>query len=132
MNNVLKIFTALAIIFILSSCEGNTTKEWTINNDTSQTIYVTGNDKVLSVSINESISAGDSKTILVTDMRGGTDQYQNPADHLDSLVIINSNSDSTTKDYMIEANWEILIDERSSIPSDYLHTYDFHVTDNDF
>ena len=120
-------FFLVAITFI--SCEGNTTYEWKIKNDASNSIFLEIDSSF--VGLNEdTILSGETKTILIYDKMGGSSN-SGDAIRWGNLLIYKLN-DTLVKNTDLESNWTIFTEQRHKIPSDYYHEFTFKLNDSDF
>ena len=131
-NNILNSIVLLLLSFALISCEGETIIERSIKNETSSSITVEaslpGNSNYT-----KTIEPGQSELLYLGGYgMGATSQVEHPASGINSMVIINSTGDTCLKDYTIENNWEINVEQTKKTPSKYNHKYDFVVSDSDF
>lgn len=120
-------------ILTLTSCEGNTDRYRHIQNNSGVdiSIYASGNS-FYEFEFQENLEAGQSVMFYNTNLRGGTDQIENPAMGIDSLLIINNTGDTCTLDYNIESNWNTEVEQRRKVPSDWQHNYTLTIKDSDF
>lgn len=121
----------IGLNLLLISCEGNTDRTREIRNNTSRTINVFTAGTYISV-FNQSVSKNKTETLFITSQRGGSYYLESPAMGMTSMLITNATGDTCTKDYKLDNNWEIQVEERSKIPSDWQHKYTFVVDDSDF
>lgn len=122
---------ALSLIIALSSCEGNTDRIRIIKNNTSGPIMVSASGISIS-NFNKSISEGESEMLFIGGQMGGSDQVENPATGISSLIIVNSTGDTCSKDFTIQSNWDIKIEQTKKTPSNWKHEYTFILNDGDF
>lgn len=122
----------LLILPFLVACEGNTDFTWSVNNQSAGTITISGLNSIYADTLNLDIQAGQQEVIGVFSQLGGNSTPQIPSGAFSTLVITNSVGDTTTKNYEIQANWEVLIEQTRKIPSNYEHNYTFTVNDSDF
>lgn len=120
----------LFLTFFLISCEGNTYREWVIQNDSSTEIQI---DFKSGLSGLESSTVGpdSSRTIMITDQLGGSDFAGNPIHSFDLLLIFNA-MDTLVKNVYDSANWSVESEQVKKIPSNWEHRFNFTITDNDF
>jgi hypothetical protein len=130
MNATLKIAT-LVLLSILFSCEGNTDRIRTIQNNTSGTIQVIA-DGNLPADYNKTIPSGGAETLFISGQLGGSDFIENPAEGIHSLIILNAFGDTCVKDYLLQSNWSIDVQQTKRFPSNWRHEYTFSITDSDF
>ena len=121
----------VVVIFLLSSCEGNTYKERIIRNSSTSAIHVRANTS-FDENFESDLAPGDEVLLGVVDDLGGSSRPDNPASVIYDMVITNSDQDTMTKDYQLMENWIIEIREEQKIPSSYHHKYIFEVNDTDF
>lgn len=117
--------------FFLVSCKGDTSRQRVIQNNTGGFIVInavfTNGETYNSV-----LMSGSSVTILTTIQTEPSDFITEPSDEIDSMVIINSLSDTLLKDYKLQSNWSNFADEVKKNPETWRHTYTFSVNDIDF
>jgi hypothetical protein len=131
-NNLLNSIVLLLLSFALISCEGEIIIERSVKNETSNTITVKANLAENS-NYTKTIEIGQSEILyLGEDGLGATSQVEYPARGINSMVIINSTGDTCLKDYTIENNWDINIEQTKKRLSKFNHKYDFIVSDSDF
>ena len=111
--------------------QGNTDRTRQIRNNTSGTINVFTAGTYISV-FNQSISNNKTETLFITSQLGGSDYLESPALGMTSILITNATGDTCTKDYKLDINWGIQVEERSKVSSDWQHYYTFQVHDSDF
>ncbi len=120
------LFTAIA----LSSCEGNTTREWKVINNSSQAFQVDmksnfNMEKVVT------IETGKSEVIYVYETRGGNDDAGNTGDYFESFEIVNM-SNTVRKDIQASSNWKAESEHVKRVPSFYEHKFSISISDDDF
>ena len=126
------IFAAiLGLTFTLASCEGNTDRIRQIRNNTSGSINVIADGTTVS-NYNESISVGQTEILFIESQLGGSDYIETPSAGIISMIITNTSGDTCLKDFIPQNNWEIIVEERKKVPSDWRHEYTFIVDDSDF
>lgn len=126
----LSILAGLFTAIILSSCEGNTTREWKVINNSSQAFQVDMKSNFNSEKI-VTIETGKSETIYVYDTRGGQDDAGNTSDYFESLEIVNL-SNSVRKDILNSSNWKAESEHVKRVPSHYEHKFLISISDDDF
>ena len=124
-------FISALILFVLTSCEGETTRTWTVENNSSSTIYVTSSTYSGSTTA-DSISANQSQIIATDVLDEGTDSEGIPSEEFSSFSISNSSGVFTTKSYQNVENWNSTIEQTKNTPATFEHQYIFTVTDADF
>ena len=128
---IFNLLLSTVIILSLASCEGLTSVERIIENNSSSEINVVVIFDEIDT-LNSYIEMGGSELIRITEQLGGQPTASSPGNTISSLLIINESGDTLRKDYTVDENWLIEIEERSRIPSTYYHAYTFQVTDDDF
>lgn len=122
-------FGIILLLLALSSCEGNTTRQWTVRNYSSQDIsmetLIDGQSKSFQIEI------GDEEIILLDDKRGGQKDPGNAMSRLDSILIFNT-QDTAHSNFEDANRWSIKSDHRNKVPSDYFHEFILEITDSDF
>ena len=122
----------IATLPFLIACEGNTDYSWVVKNDSSQIITLHGTGLFYGDTITETIVANTEVEVAVFSQLGGNSTIQDPDSYFGEALITNANGDTATKHFLIQSNWTSDIEERSKIPSDYQHRYEFALTDADF
>ena len=82
--------------------------------------------------INETLAPNAEAEVSVFSQRGGNASVQDPYHYLGDVLITNAYGDTATKHFLIQSNWTSEIEERSKVPSDYQHRYQFTITDSGF
>jgi len=122
----------LSLGLLLTSCEGNTDRDWIIANDSSSSIEVTATFILDSGMSKETINSGNSKTITITNQLGGNSTPQAPNEVFTSLLVTNEEGGTFTRDFTLLENWESTIEQTKRVPSNYVHEYILYVTNEDF
>ena len=123
-------FFPLALLPFLISCEGNTYREWVIQNDSSKEVRIEF-DSGLSGLETSTVGPDSSRTIMITDKLGGSDYAGNPVHSFDSLLIFNA-MDTLVKSVYDSANWSVETEQIRNVPSHWEHSFKFTVSDSDF
>ena len=123
-------FFPLALLPFLISCEGNTYREWVIQNDSSKEVRIEF-DSGLSGLETSTVGPDSSRTIMITDQMGGSDYAGNPVQSFDSLLIFNA-MDTLVKSVYDSANWSVETEQIRNVPSHWEHSFKFTVSDSDF
>jgi hypothetical protein len=121
----------ILFIFFFFACEGNTDKIRFIQNSSESAILVTANGGSLTDYTN-TIAAGQTDTLFFGGQLGGTSQIENPAFGIDTLIIVNAAGDTCTKEYTLQDNWIISVEQIKKRPSNWRHEYTFQVNEGDF
>ncbi|MDX2360739.1 MAG: hypothetical protein QNK23_08025 [Crocinitomicaceae bacterium] len=129
--NVKFFFVSALMLFVFTACEGETTRTWTVQNNSSSTIYVTSATYAGS-STSDSVLANQSQIIATDVLDEGTDSEGIPSEEFSSFSVSNSSGVSTTKSYQNVENWNSTIEQTKSTPATFEHQYIFTVTDADF
>lgn len=126
-------FHSILFMFIifLSACEGNTDRIRIIENNTSGEIHVIAFGTSMA-DFDKSIAPEQSETLFLGGIMGGTDQVENPSIGISSMIITNATGDTCIKDYTIQENWDIKVEQTKKRPSNWNQEYTFIVNDNDF
>ncbi len=122
----------LAIATLMTSCEGNTDRDWIIKNNSSTKIDVTATLVFNSSTVSETIDSDISKTLTITNQLGGSERAQLPDEAFSSFIITNENGDTFKKDFALPENWMTTIEQVKKVPSLYEHEYILEVNDEDF
>ncbi len=124
------ILIGICLGIILSSCEGNTTREWKVTNNSSQAFQV---DIKSNFNMEKlvTIETGKSEVIYVYETRGGDDDAGNTAEYFESFEIV-SLSDSVRKDVQASPNWKSESEHAKRVPSHFEHKFTISISDDDF
>ncbi len=123
-------FLLFASVFLWSSCEGATNREWKVTNNSSSTVYVEmktfGSDLKT-----ESIKAGETKTTSIFNTKKGAKAEMTATEDITSFLIYND-TDTSKKDHNNNENWVSDSEKNKGIPAEYTHKFTFTVADSDF
>lgn len=124
-------YSLIAILGILfmTSCEGNTNRNYTLINASSHP--VTAQIKSVEGKSEFHIPVNESKLVLSFNQRGGSALAGHPSDYIFKLDIFNI-EDTCFKDYTDPEKWNIISEEQSKIPSNWQHGFTFKFSDEDF
>jgi len=125
------LFVGAIILFGTTSCEGETTRTWSVQNNSSITINVTATT-YSGNSTSNSIPANESQVIIMEKIDGGTDAEGIPNEEFSSFLITNATGAQTTKSFQNVENWTSTIEQTKKTPSTFEHQYVFTVSDADF
>ena len=128
---MINVIGVLSFAALLISCEGNTDRVRQIRNESSHSINVNASGTNVS-NYDKSIAAGETEILFIGNQLGGSDYVEEPANGITTLIIVNSLGDTCTKDFSIKENWDIHVEQRKKVPSDWQHEYTFIVNDSDF
>ena len=131
MKLTLQLFGILAFTSLFLSCEGSTTRERRITNNSSTSIHVVADGANLS-NYNKSITPSMNEGFFTSQQRVGTQTLEDPASGVNNIEIVNTFGDTCTKDFFLIDNWDIKTERKSEIPSEWKHEYTFIVEDSDF
>ena len=123
---------SLAIALLLSACEGNTDREWIIQNQSSNRIEVQATLISTIAFIPKEIQPAQERSIFINSERGGNSSVVNTSDLFAKIIITNSLGDTLKKDPLLQTSWETDVEETKKVPSNYKHEYRFTITDSDF
>ena len=115
---------------LLIACEGNTYREWVIQNDSSTQIQIELSSGFSDLETS-TVGPDSSRRIMVTDQLGGSDYAGNPTHSFDSLLIFNA-TDTLIKSVYDSANWSVESQQVRKVPSHWEHRFNFTVTNSDF
>jgi hypothetical protein len=127
----MKKFLSLFIIPLFLSCEGETTAENYIQNNSSTSIIVYAETSIVG-EINAIVQPGEQYLLFTTVNTGGTENFQDPTGYIDSLYVTNLSLDTLQKDHKLSTNWGFVAEETRKAPSTWMHINTFIVTDSDF
>ena len=132
-KSTLNFITVLFVTVALLGCEGQTTREWYVQNDSSRQLTIYADMVFYSNFIDTVIIAPYSADMIsFNEVRGGQD-YAGPAVRQgDSVDVVAQPPDSLTKDIINETNWLVETDHKRKIPSFYYHRFTFVVSNADF
>lgn len=118
------------LVLLLSSCEGATDREFTVENKSSDTITVLasgfGED-----TLTYTIPPTKSEMIKVYNLRGGQSDPGSPGDYFD-FISIYSETDTAQLDFADQNRWTICSSHERKFPSWYVHTFLLKVNDAHF
>jgi hypothetical protein len=122
----------VALALFLVSCEGTTIREWKIENHSPDvlTVYADINFSYLPADTTV-VHPDQSITIGKTDNMGGQSQAGNPTDNINSILVTTFDGKSLKKDFSLNSNWIVESDHKTKLPSKYLHTFTFVISDED-
>lgn len=119
------------IIIFLASCEGNTTRDWRVDNQSSTTIYV---ESCLTGTVDTTVRVIDPevmKTITITSEDKGNSIPQEAYEVFTHFLIFNA-SDTIEKNFTKNENWDIYIEHTKSNPDHFEMIYTVEVKNSDF
>ena len=131
MNKWLTGASLILTTLVLFGCEGNTTYEAVAVNRTYGGIRVQATP-IYGEITDTVLTPGNSITLYIWDKRGGSSTTANPSIFFNSFVLTNQLGDTVTRDHTVMENWEVEIEHRKKVPSDYYHRYTFSAGPNDF
>ncbi len=131
MNKWLTGASLIVTTLTLPGCEGNTTYEAVADNRTETGIRIKA-EPAVGETTDTVLMPGASITLYIWDKRGGSSDPANPSGFFRSLTITNQQGDTVTRDYTLMENWEMEIEHRKKVPSDYYHRYTFVAGPGDF
>ena len=100
------------------------TRKRIIENKSDKEITVKASGELFG-SIDKKIKSGESEVIFITSQRGGSSTIENPANGVNSFLILNLEGDTCKKDYSLESNWATSTEQIKKIPSHWEHEYLF-------
>lgn len=116
----------------LGACEGNTTRDWVISNQTDEALEIEFQlTSDASSNTIEQLEANESITVGTWDQRGGTEDPGSPSEQIQVLTITSESGQTSGIDFRDEANWSIESEHRSKVRSDYYHEFTFTVETED-
>jgi hypothetical protein len=127
----IKIVLPLLILF-LASCEGSTSREWIVSNESSTTIKVEATLTHETDTVYKIIASGEKKIITITTEDKGNSLPQQAYDVFTYFLITNADGESTDMQYADNDSWDIYIEETKNNPPHFEMTYTMVVTDGDF
>lgn len=119
------------IILLLASCEGQTNREWRVDNQSASSIYVesclTGStDTTVKV-----IEPEELKVITITSDEKAISLPQEAYEVFTHFQIANA-TDTIEKNFTKNENWDIFIEQTKSNPQHFEMTYTVEVKNSDF
>lgn len=124
----LLVFSLGLLLILLQSCEGNTQREWTVFNETNQSITIISNSNFTDLET-FIIPPKSSKIVAINDLRGGQKEPGETNLHFDNLDLIRP-SDSTSVDLKNNSKWEVQSVQLHRVPSEYEHKFSLHINDS--
>lgn len=130
-KRIISSFLFICVMFFsMISCEGGTHREWYVTNNSSTNIFVEiqniGSDLQ-----KDTIEPGETKLTTFYSSYRGAHSRGIPTQELNSFLLYND-TDTTTKDGLLEDNWLVESEKTSNVPADYTHVFTYFVTDSDF
>lgn len=118
----------------LTSCEGNTRLEWSLENQSSDDLFIVHEAWDYAALPPDTLMVLSGETLLLgsNDLLGGNANAYAPASFIDTLFIFSASGNLCTKDWEETNNWLIESEELSRVPSSWRHTYVLSVDDGDF
>lgn len=126
----LSILAGLFTAIILTSCEGNTTREWIVINNSSEAFQVAMKSNFSTEKV-VTIETGKSKVIYVNETLGGQDNAGNTGEYFESFEIVNL-SNTERKDIQASSNWKSESEHAKRVPSHFEHKFTISISDDDF
>ncbi len=126
MKKLLYICFAIA----LTSCQPYTDFSFIVQNDSSETVIITGENILNNTDSNTIIAPTGSATVGLWSQRGKQLGNINPEEILgNDIIMVNALGDSTTKSYESSEDWDLQVDDNGRYTS---QTYTLFLTDDDF
>jgi len=116
----------------LVSCEGNTDREWSIDNQSSTAIHFKAKLNGITDTTMGTVEKGEARILIIASEDKANADPQIPWDVFSYIFITNENGDTMLKEWQENTNWDIYIEETQQRPSKQLQTYVLIVKDNDF
>lgn len=128
-----KFLFAIATAILLISCEGNTDVKFQLQNNSSTnlTVYYSGTGEPYGLDTAQ-VPVGSTFVLYETSLLGGNGSLIPSNEFVDTLVVVNANSDTMQKDFTNMSNWMDLIDQTKKFPAIWNQEYTLPVTDADF
>jgi hypothetical protein len=122
---------AFMLVLLFSACQKKSYVDRVVKNNTAEPIFVRLRSGAV-VDYERNIPAFSSDVVMVEEAYGRLERAINPADNIDTFLIINANGDTLRKDWQRQAFWETQIEQTSRMPASHQHTYTFTVETTDF
>lgn len=122
---------ALLSALLFPACQKKSYVDRAVSNNTSEPILVRVRSGAV-VDYERNIPAFSSDVVMVEEAFGRLERAINPADNIDTFLIININGDTMRKDWRRQAFWDTQIEQTSRMPASHRHTYTFRVETADF
>ena len=120
------LFLVIAILsFIFTACEGYTTREYIVKNNTNDTIIVQFQGILFSDEQTEKIGPNSQSSIYYTDQRGGNANPGLVNETFDHVVVYNIFGDSICPNMLENDSWQIDSEQKNKVPSNYYHTFTY-------
>jgi hypothetical protein len=127
-----KIFIiGISALLLFPACQKKSYVDRVVENNTAEPIFVRVRSGAV-VDYERNIPAFSSDVVMVEEAFGRLERAINPADNIDTFLIININGDTMRKDWQRQAFWETQIERTSRMPASHQHTYTFRVETADF
>jgi len=119
-------------LFLFIACETATDVKIEVKNNTNSSISFDAKSQHSPDHLSYTIQANQTKTMIYTSQRGGSDVAQNPSEYFTEFHLTNTDGDSLQKEYKNSDNWETDISGSGIVSKSYVHTYTFIVNESDF
>ncbi len=117
-------------LLLFSGCETATDVYYNVQNESAQTLLVTGNDIIHSIEIRDTLYSNTEKSIANWSKRGKETDYFEPVSIFgQSLLIRNILGDTLKKDVKLLSTWSASVEENGRTA---VHQYVLQLTDSDF
>ena len=123
---------ACLLVIGLSSCEGTTYLDWSIDNQTEEALTVVHKYTDLAPPSTFSVSPGEQLLLGHNDYLGANSTPFDPSSFIDTLEVYSLVGKLMTKDWTKMENWGVSSSETSKRPTEYTHVYVLVVTEDDF
>lgn len=120
-----------AVVGMLTSCEGGTDYERSVRNLTADTLHVSIVSNWDSTATDYTVYPGKTKVVMVSSLRGGIEEPQEPLFDVASMIVTNG-SDTLKKDVFAMDAWTIESEHQKKAPSIWFHAYQLTVVNDDF
>ena len=121
-----------SVLVLLTSCEGGTTRIWSIHNASTSAVHVRATVLLNGAEVDTVVAAGRLVQLTWWEQRGGSSRIEPPTEEFSQIVITNPQMDTATNAWQQIDNWLVQSDQLSRVPSSWEHTHVLVVTDSLF
>jgi hypothetical protein len=117
---------------LLTSCEGGTTRIWSIHNASTNSVQVRATVILNGAVVDTVVAAGRLVQLTWWEQRGGSGSIEPPTEEFSQIVITNPQMDTATIAWQQIDTWQVQSAQLRRVPSSWEHTHLLVVTDSLF
>lgn len=131
-NPTLFTIAIASALVLLTSCEGGTTRTWSIHNASTNAVQVRATVILNGAVVDTVVAAGRLVQLTWWEQRGGSGSIEPPTEEFSQIVITNPQMDTAAIAWQQIDTWQVQSDQLSRVPSSWEHTHVLVVTDSLF